>query len=84
MPRISLIAAIDTSGNVYAALTQRNTDTDVMRLYMWHLVQRLEKEDPNFRSNTVFQLDGAKYHTCQEMHDFLKLLDVKVIFSGPR
>ena len=75
-PRIAIIAAIDVNGYVYLSLTQRNTDTDVMRLYIWHLVQRLEKEDANFRENSIFQLDGARYHTCKEMHDFLKLLNV--------
>ena len=32
-PRISLIAALDTEGDVYLSLTQVNTDTSVMRLY---------------------------------------------------
>ena len=62
-PRLSLLAAIDTEGQVYIALTQRNTDTDVMKLYIWHLVQILEKEDKDFRENIVIQLDGARYHT---------------------
>ena len=83
-PRISLIAAIDTDGKLYYALTQVNTNTDVMKLFMWHLVQRLEKEDSHFRENTVFQLDGAKYHTSPEMIEFLRLLNINVIYTGPR
>ena len=62
-PRLSLIAAIDTEGKIFVALTQVNTNTDVMKLYLWHLVQHLEKEDANFRQNTIFQLDGVRYHT---------------------
>ena len=33
-PRISLIGAIDTEGDVYLALTQVNTDTDIMKLFL--------------------------------------------------
>ena len=37
-PRISIIAAIDTDGEVYVAFTQVNTNTEVMKLYIWNLV----------------------------------------------
>jgi hypothetical protein len=53
-PRISIIAGIDTNGEVYVALTQVNTNTNVMKLYMWHLVQILQKQDKDFRKSVVF------------------------------
>ena len=55
-----------------------------MKLYIWNLVQLLEKKDANFRQRVVLQLDGASWHTCPEMKEFLKLLDLKIIYSGPR
>ena len=37
-PRLSLIAALDTNGNLYYSLTQTNTDSDIMMLFMKHLM----------------------------------------------
>lgn len=45
-PRISLIAAIDNHGKVYMTLTNVNTDTTVMILYIRELVKQLSREDP--------------------------------------
>ena len=36
-PRISLIAALDTEGRLYCALTQANTDADVMATFLAYL-----------------------------------------------
>ena len=36
-PRISLIAAIDTTGKIWCALTQTNTDSDVMTCFLRRL-----------------------------------------------
>ena len=33
-PRISVIAGVDTEGDIYVALTQVNTNTEVMRLFL--------------------------------------------------
>ena len=42
--RVNMIAALDTNGNIYAALTQVNTDSDVMIAFMNRLVMVLSKE----------------------------------------
>ena len=34
LPRISVIAAVDTEGDVYVSLTQVNTDTPIMKMYL--------------------------------------------------
>ena len=61
-PRISLIMAIDNLGNMYAAMTQVNTDSDVMALYLVYLVKQLDIERPRWRRDTILMLDGALYH----------------------
>ena len=43
-PRLSLIAALDTDGRVYFALTQANTDQNVMLAFLRHLVVKLDEE----------------------------------------
>ena len=38
-PRISLLAALDTGGRIWCALTQANTDADVMTTFLQVLVR---------------------------------------------
>ena len=51
--RISLIAALDTEGNIYYSLTQANTDQDVMMVFLLHLVELLDLERPSWREDTI-------------------------------
>lgn len=60
-PRISLLMAISTDGELYAALTQVNTDHKVFCLFMSQLAKKLSKEDPDWRTNTLILMDGARY-----------------------
>ncbi len=65
-PRLALIAALDTDGRVYFALTHADTDSDVIRLFLKHLVFYLDLEQPCWREQTILLLDGSRYHTSQE------------------
>ena len=51
-PRISLILALDNYGQSYIALTQVNTDSDVMILFLRDLIKQLNEEDRRWRSKT--------------------------------
>ena len=82
-PRLSLIAALDTLGNVYYSLSQVNTDSDAMMLFMTHLTRQLDIENADWREKTIFLFDGATYHTSEEMKEYFRKLEVQVIFSGP-
>ena len=62
-PRISLIAALDTDGRLYCALTQANTDQDVMLTFLTHLCRQLDHETPGWQENSTILLDNAKWHT---------------------
>lgn len=33
-PRIPMIAGVDTDGNIYLSLTQVNTDTEIMKMFL--------------------------------------------------
>jgi hypothetical protein len=48
-----LLAAIDTEGSLYMAITTVNTTSEVVCLFVKQLVNALELEDPNFREKTV-------------------------------
>ena len=82
-PRLALIAALDTDGNVYYSLGQCNTDSDMMMLYMRHLLRRLDEEAADWRDNTIFLMDNASYHSSEDMKEYFKKMEIKVIYSGP-
>ena len=46
-PKVNMIVAMDTQGKVYAALTQINTDSEVMISFLSRLATVLSKEDPH-------------------------------------
>ena len=77
-----MIAAIDTEGSLYMSLTQFNTDSDAMLMFMSHLCTTLTSEDRNWRENTYWLLDNAPYHRSKEVREHLLRLGVKVILSG--
>ena len=50
---------MSSDGEVWIALTTFNTDSQVMKLFMTHLASSLTKESKDWRSSTVFLLDGV-------------------------
>lgn len=82
-PKVNMIAALDTEGRIYIALTQTNTDTDVMTTFLTRLAMVLTAEDKEWRRNTVLLLDGAKYHTCAATKATLKSLCCDYMISAP-
>ena len=66
-PRISLILALDTEGKMHYALTQANTDADVMTLFLRHLIRQLDVEHPGWEESTYILLDNAAWHSSEIM-----------------
>ena len=62
-PRISVLMGIDTNGKLYCALSQASTDTNTFCLFISKLVEKLNAEDKDWRSNTIILCDGATYQT---------------------
>ena len=80
--RVNMIAALDTDGNLYMSLTQTNTDSDCMMVFMSHLCTVLSAEQSNWRDDTYWLLDNATYHRSQDVREHLRQLGVKVVLSG--
>ena len=78
-----MIAALDTGGRVYAALTQVNTNSEVMISFLSRLSAVLSAEDREWRRNTVWLLDGARYHTSADTRKILKQIGVNFVISAP-
>ena len=51
--------------------------------FLGRLVTVLSKEDPKWRTNSVFLLDGASFHRTPDVHLLLRRLNVDYIISGP-
>ena len=81
-PKVNMIAAVDTDGRLYLSLTQQNTDSDVMLMFMSRLANVLSQEGRDWRSDTYWLLDNAAYHRSAEVRECLLKLGVKVILSG--
>ena len=77
-----MIAALDTDGRLYLSLTQFNTDSDVMLMFLSRLAHLLSQEDNNWREDTYLLLNNAPYHRSREVREHLLKLGVKVVLSG--
>ena len=60
--KLNIITAMASDGEVWIALTTRNTDENVLMLFMSHLARELSKVYRDWRSSTVFLLDGVSFH----------------------
>ena len=65
------------------AVSQGNTDSEVVLTFFRKLVAHLEVEVPNWRRDTIFVLDGAKYHTSNVAQQYFGALELEVIITGP-
>ena len=64
-PRITMHIACDSNGLVWLSLFQSHSNASVFALFIRALSERLNMEDPDWRSNTVLILDGAPYHQAE-------------------
>ena len=82
-PRISLILASDSLGNLWVSLTQVNTTSKMFTLYIKELVRLLDRERPDWRKNTVMTVDGASYHKTKESFAMFNALNVPLSVLSP-
>ena len=52
-PRISVFVALDNFGEVHMSLSQDNTDTKNMVLFLHHLIIELDHKNPLWRNHTI-------------------------------
>ena len=57
--KVNIISAVASDGEVWFALTTCNTNSDVMMLFMTRLASELTKQSKDWRSSTIFLLDGV-------------------------
>ena len=52
-PRLSILAAIDTEGRIFMALSTTNTTSEVVCLFVKMLVLKLDQYNQNWKEKTV-------------------------------
>ena len=77
------MAAIDTDGLTYFAISQSTTDQRVFGAFMVRLSTILDSEDPDWREHTIILLDGASYHVRGDAMKAMGALKIPVVFAGP-
>ena len=82
-PRIIMIASVDNFGDAYLSLIQANNNQYVYAEFVRELVALLDEERPNWRSNTIWLVDGAKMHTTELVKDIYKKLKVPIMVAPP-
>ena len=82
-PRVSLIVAIFSTGEVYYCVSLSNTNADTFLLWLTKLTQRLDTDRPGWASTVLFTLDGAKYHRTAPVREQMAGLGMRVAISGP-
>ena len=82
-PRISVIVAADSNGNLYLTLSQANSSSSTMEVYLHHLAAKLDSEHPRWREDTIILMDNAPYHKSSQIMKVFKKLRMPVCFFGP-
>ena len=54
-----------------------------MLIFLKRLVDQLDLALPDWRDDTVILLDGSTYHTGAKVREYLRKLQLDVIYSGP-
>ena len=81
-PRISMVAGLDTQGEVFFSLLQANSNSEIMMVFFHHLILTLDVRRPGWRRTHIIMLDNAPYHKSAKMLTFLSDRKVPVIFTG--
>ena len=68
VPRISMIVAMDTDGEVFLSLVQANSNAKIIEIFIRQLVLKLDARDANWRNTSLItQLDDeAQINVCTD------------------
>ena len=66
-PRISMIVAVSSKGDIYLTLTQSNSNKSMMGIFLERLVSKLDNQNPRWRFNHILTWDGE----CSFIYTFI-------------
>ncbi len=78
-----MIAALDTDGRVFFSLSHAATDQDTFMLFLRHLVAQLDNDSPGWQDDSIIPMDNAPYHTGEEIWDYLRKMQIPIMYTAP-
>ena len=78
-----MITALDTDGRVYFSLSHATTDQDTYMLFLRHLIVKLDLESPGWQESSLLLMDNAAYHCSAQAREYLRKMQVPIMYSGP-
>ena len=54
-----------------------------MLAFLQHFILVLDEEDAAWREDTIILLDGARYHTGEEIREYIHKMRLQIIWSAP-
>jgi transposase len=54
-----------------------------MEIFLHSLAQRLDRERPEWRTDTILLFDNAPYHVCDATLKIFEKLRMPLLFTGP-
>ncbi len=54
-----------------------------MLMFLRHLLEKLNEEEPDWKQKICILLDGARYHTSEAMRDYLRVMGICTFYSAP-
>ena len=82
-PSLSVISALDTDGRVYFSLSHAATDQDTFMLFLRHLTIQLDKDTPGWQEDSIILMDNAPYHTGEEIRDYMRKMQIPIMYTAP-
>ena len=52
-------------------------------IFLQGLVDQMDLSIPDWRDRSVILLDGARYHTGSKVREYMRKLQLEIIWSGP-
>ena len=78
-----MISALDTDGRVFISLSHAATDQDTFMLFLQHLIVKLDQDSPGWQYNSIILMDNAPYHTGEEIRDYLRKMQIPIMYTAP-
>ena len=81
-PRIPMIVALDSKGEVFLSLLQSNSNSENMLLFFSELIRNLDNLRPGWRKDHVLLLDNASYHRSNKILKFFEDHKLPIMYTG--
>jgi hypothetical protein len=80
---ITLVAALMDTGICHYSFVRGSHNSNSWGVFMDELSERLTRDDPNWRRNTIWLVDNHKMHHHKTVLDVIQKKKIPIFFSAP-